>query len=244
MPARPAGVLPTSLVRALPYVGGTLDYLRDPTAFMAHHLERHGPVSEMPFLGRRWTVLIGPDACSTALRNADKAFANRPGWGELVGPFFDGGLMLLDFEEHHRHRRLMQQAFTRDRVEGYAAALSPAIQQLLGDWPTHGPVDAYPALKSLTLDLATQVFMGGADLTRAEQDRINRAFVDCVQAATAFVRLSVRGRAGAVRSRDAGCSSRSCGSACRGTARATVTTSSRRCATSSTATTAWATRTS
>ena len=61
-------------------------------------------------------MLLGPDACGAALRNADKAFANGPGWGELVGPFFDRGLMLLDFEEHHRHRRIMQEAFTRDRI--------------------------------------------------------------------------------------------------------------------------------
>ena len=66
-------------------------------------------------------MLLGPDACGAALQNKDKAFANGPGWGELVGPFFDRGLMLLDFEEHHRHRMMMQQAFTRDRLAAYTS---------------------------------------------------------------------------------------------------------------------------
>ncbi|MFL6158022.1 MAG: cytochrome P450, partial [Marmoricola sp.] len=178
--------------RGIPLIGGTFAYIADPTAFMTDQLARFGPVSEMDFIGRHWTVLIGPDACGEALRNADKAFASKPGWGALVGPFFDGGLMLLDFEEHHRHRRLMQEAFTRDRLSGYAAALGPAVARGLDAWEPGPGFRAYPALKELTLDLATQVFMGGVELTTPDElDRVNRAFVDCVQAATTFVRLPV-----------------------------------------------------
>lgn len=159
---------------------------------MSDHYARFGPVSHMYFIGKRWTVLLGPDACGEALRNADKAFANKPGWGELVGPFFDGGLMLLDFEEHHRHRRLMQEAFTRDRLASYTAALGPAVAAGLDAWSPRQGFLAYPALKDLTLDLATQVFMGGVELTDPDElTRVNRAFIDCVQAATAFVRLPV-----------------------------------------------------
>jgi cytochrome P450 len=180
--------------RGLPWIGGTFAYLRDPLQMMREHYDDFGPVSEMDFVGRRWTVLLGPDACGEALRNADKAFANAPGWGALVGPFFDRGLMLLDFEEHHRHRRLLQEAFTRDRLTGYAAALGPAVAARIDRWQPRPGFAAYPALKALTLDLATEVFMGGADLASPDElDRVNRAFVDCVQAATAWVRLPLPG---------------------------------------------------
>lgn len=176
----------------IPGIGGTLAYIRDPLGFMTDHYQRFGPVSEMGFIGKHWTILLGPDACGEALRNADKAFANKPGWGELVGPFFDGGLMLLDFEEHHRHRRLMQEAFTRDRLTRYVAALGPAVAAGLDQWEPRGEFLAYPALKELTLELATSVFMGGAHRAEpGELDRVNRAFVDCVQAATALVRLPI-----------------------------------------------------
>lgn len=180
--------------RGFPYVGSTFSYVRDPLAYMRAHHDRYGPVSEMDFVGRRWTVLLGPDACAEALRNPDKAFANKPGWGFLVGPFFDGGLMLLDFDEHHRHRRLLQEAFTRDRIEGYTAALGPAVAAGLDSWVPAAGFRAYPALKDLTLDLATQIFMGGADLAGPEEfDAVNRAFIDCVQAATALVRYPLPG---------------------------------------------------
>ena len=180
--------------RGLPYIGNTFDYIRDPLGFMTDQYRRYGPVSEITFLGHRSTVLLGPDACAAALRNADKAFANKPGWGQLVGPFFDGGLMLLDFEEHHRHRRLLQEAFTRPRIEGYVDALGPAVAAGLDSWRPASDFRAYPALKELTLDLATQIFMGGADLAGPEEfARVNTSFIDCVQAATALVRYPLPG---------------------------------------------------
>ncbi|AEF41655.1 P450 heme-thiolate protein [Hoyosella subflava DQS3-9A1] len=161
---------------------------------MQRTLKRHGPVSEMTFLGKRWTALIGPQACEVAFRNADKAFANGPGWGELVGPFFDRGLMLLDFAEHHQHRRIMQGAFTRDRLRGYTGALQGPIRRTVEAWPQAERFEIYPAIKSATLDIATQVFMGGADLAGpAELARVNNAFTDCVQAATALVRRDIPG---------------------------------------------------
>ncbi|MDN5896375.1 MAG: cytochrome P450 [Nocardioides sp.] len=180
--------------RGLPYIGRTLDYVRNPQTMMRSQYDGWGPVSDIDFLGKRWTVLLGPDACGAALRNADKAFANKDGWGYLVGPFFDRGLMLLDFEEHHRHRRIMQSAFTRERLEGYTATLQPAVESGLARWQPDTRFRAYPALKELTLDLATEVFMGGADLASADElERVNQAFIDCVQAATSLVRFNVPG---------------------------------------------------
>jgi cytochrome P450 len=173
-------------------VGQTPAYVRDPLRMMREHHARYGPVSEMTFIGDRWTVLLGPDACEAALRNADKAFASGPGWGRLVGPFFDRGLMLLDFEEHHRHRRIMQAAFTREHLAGYTAALQEPVRRAVAAWRPGPAVQVYPALKSLTLDVATDVFMGGVEPTdRGELDRVNAAFVACVQAATCLVRADL-----------------------------------------------------
>jgi cytochrome P450 len=180
--------------RGVPLVGKTLAYVRDPLKLMREQYDACGPVSELDFVGGRSTVLLGPDACGAALQNKDKAFANGPGWGEVVGPFFHRGLMLLDFEEHHRHRMMMQQAFTRPRLESYTAAMGPAVAAGLDAWQPDRAFCVYPALKSLTLDLATQVFMGGAQLAGDDElERVNEAFVACVQAATGFVRRPLPG---------------------------------------------------
>ncbi|WP_182377455.1 cytochrome P450 [Nocardioides sp. WS12] len=178
--------------RGLPLLGRVTAYAKDPAALMQHQWDTYGPVSPFPFLGQTFVMLLGPDACEEALRNADKAFANGPAWGRLVGPFFGRGLMLLDFEEHHTHRRIMQEAFTRDRLASYVAPMHPAIARGIEAWEVGTDFRCYPALKQLTLDIAADTFMGGAsDTSPDEMDRVNRAFIDCVQAASGVVRARV-----------------------------------------------------
>ncbi|WP_435771989.1 cytochrome P450 [Nocardioides sp. SYSU DS0651] len=178
--------------RGLPFLGRVTAYAKDPVGLMRHQWETYGPVSPFPFLGQTFVMLLGPDAVEEALRNGDKAFANGPAWGQLVGPFFNRGLMLLDFEEHHVHRRIMQEAFTRDRLSSYVAMMHPAIATGMQDWEPRADFRCYPALKQLTLDIAADIFMGGArDTSREEMDRVNRAFIACVQAAAGVVRADV-----------------------------------------------------
>lgn len=178
--------------RGLPWVGRLLDYSRDPVGFYRHQWETYGPVSPFFRAGETGVVVLGPDACEAVLRNKDKAFANGPAWGQIVGPFFDRGLMLLDFEEHHAHRRILQEAFTRPRLAAYTTAMHPAIEQGMRGWGTDAQFRAYPRLKQLTLDIAADIFMGGAkDTSRAQMERVNEAFIACVQAAAGVVRADV-----------------------------------------------------
>ncbi|WAL68322.1 cytochrome P450 [Amycolatopsis cynarae] len=178
----------------LPFIGYTHRYMRDPVALWRERYDRYGPVSWFGSFGSRFVSLLGPDACEVALINRDKAFSNGGGWRYLIGPFFDRGLMLLDFDEHLLHRRIMQQAFTNERLARYAAALHPAVDAGLAHWRPGPGFRAYPAIKELTLDLATGIFMGGAEGSGpARMRRINRAFIDCVQAATSIVRVPLPG---------------------------------------------------
>jgi len=178
--------------RGLPLVGRIFEYARDPVAMMRHQYETYGPVAPFKALNNEAVMLLGPDAVEAALVNKDKAFANQPAWTRLVGPFFGGGLMLIDFDEHHVHRRIMQEAFTRDRLEAYAARMHPAIAAGTADWGTDPGFQAYWRLKQLTLDIAADIFMGGAESTsREEMEEVNKAFIACVQAAAGIVRADV-----------------------------------------------------
>ncbi|MFC5185292.1 cytochrome P450 [Actinomadura harenae] len=176
----------------IPLVGSTLRAMRHPFELSRERYEQFGPVSWSWLLGQRAVTVQGPEAAEAVLVNRDKAFANGPAWGFFIGPFFTRGIMLLDFEEHLHHRRIMQQAFTRKRLQSYQETLAPSIGKGLDAWVPGRGFKVYDHVKQLTLDLATDVFMG-VDLDRAEADRINGAFVDAVRAGTAYVRFPVPG---------------------------------------------------
>jgi cytochrome P450 len=171
-------------------VGHTLRYLRDPEGWAAGRYARYGPVSWARAFGVTLVGALTPDGAEPLLVNRDKAFS-QAGWEYFIGPFFHRGLMLLDFGEHRHHRRVMQQAFTQDRLRAFIGSLGEAIDAGLCRWEPSDRFLVYPALKQLTLDLATVVFMGGG-LGR-QADRINQAFIATVRAGTAFVRRPVPG---------------------------------------------------
>ena len=98
----------------LPLVGHTFQVLSGKLYNSRERYDRYGPGSWTERLRPQAVTFIGPEAVGEVLQNRDHAFANGPGWGFLIGKFFHRGLMLLDFDEHHRHRRIMQQAFTAD----------------------------------------------------------------------------------------------------------------------------------
>lgn len=174
-----------------PFVGYSFQAMHDPVRHARARYDRYGPVSWSTLFGQRFVSLLGPEATGTALQNREKAFGNGPGWSYFIGPFFRRGLMLLDFDEHLQHRRIMQQAFTNQRLAAYLDAMNPAIAHGLAGWPSGRAFRVYPGMKQLTLDLATRVFTGGE--LGAAADRVNDAFAACVRAGTAYVRYPVPG---------------------------------------------------
>ena len=136
---------------------------------------------------------LGPDAAQVIYSNRNKDYSQQ-GWVPVIGPFFHRGLMLLDFEEHMFHRRIMQEAFVRSRLVGYVEQIDKVVSQVVAnDWVVN---DArfllYPAMKELTLDIASMVFMGHEPGTDHELvTKVNKAFTITTRAGNAIIRTSV-----------------------------------------------------
>ena len=102
--------------------------------------------------------------------------------------------MLLDFEEHMFHRRIMQEAFVRTRLVGYTEQVDKVVSKVIAqDWVAN---DArfllYPAMKQMTLDIASMVFMGHEPGTDHELvTKVNNAFTTTVRAGNAIIRTGV-----------------------------------------------------
>ncbi|MBT0565789.1 cytochrome P450 [Williamsia sp. CHRR-6] len=178
-------------ISSKPGIVEVLSSRRDPLAFERKRIAQLGPVSGYHAFGRTWVVPSGPEAAEEILMNKKKTFANGPAWTYLIGPFFNRGVMLLDFEEHRSHRLILQQAFNPAVLRKYMDLMQPMIAERMAAFPT-GKVDLFKEFKALTLDVALEVFLG-LELPKAEADRINKAFLETVQAGVAVIRKPVPG---------------------------------------------------
>jgi cytochrome P450 len=187
-----SGLKPVRGDLGLPILGHLIELFRQGPDFALFMYQTRGPVTfaESPIM--RAVAALGPDATQAVFSNKNKDYSQK-GWHPVIGPFFNRGLMMLDFDEHMYHRRIMQEAFTRSRLAGYVEHIDRVTSQVVADWPTGEPRFLfYPAMKELTLDIASMVFMGhepGTD--KALVTKVNRAFTVTTRAGGAIVRYPV-----------------------------------------------------
>jgi cytochrome P450 len=189
-PPAGSGLKPVMGEPGLPVVGQFVKMVRQGEQHALDQYACYGPVYWARAFGQDIVWVVGPEASKQVLANKGKVFS-QSGWEYLIGPFFTRGLMLLDGEEHLLHRRIMQEAFTRPRLEGYLSQVNELVDKTVPGWPTDEPLLMFPAVKSLSLDIATKVFMGAEH--SAQADHLTAAFVDLVRAGTALVRRPVPG---------------------------------------------------
>ena len=169
----------------LPIIGNTFKLLADPHGFTRNRVAQYGNVFKNRAFGG-WVVdIIGADANELVLFDRNKAFSSEQGWGPILDQLFPKGLMLMDFDHHRMDRRALSIAFKPEPMRHYAGALNRGIADQVKNWGGM-PMQFYPAIKQLTLDLAANSFIGIP--WGPEADKINVAFVDMVQASVAPVR--------------------------------------------------------
>jgi cytochrome P450 len=186
----PDGLKPIMGDSGVPLLGHGVEMLRLGMNYAWKRYESHGPISWVSAFGVKVVSASGPEATQEVLANRDKAYSQK-GWEYFIGPFFHRGLMLLDFDEHLYHRRIMQLAFTADRLSGYMAQVGSVVQSSVSSWAARDGFPVYPALKQLTLDVATKIFM--ASSMGGDSARLTNAFVDTVRAGTSLLRFPVPG---------------------------------------------------
>ena len=191
-PPAGSGLKPVLGDAGLPLLGHTIELFREGPDYLLSLYRTRGPVIFLDSPIMPAIAALGPDATQAVFTNANKAFSQK-GWRAVIGPFFKRGLMLLDFDEHMYHRRIMQEAFTRTRLAGYVEHIDRAATTAVTNWPTNDPRFLFhPAMKELTLDVASLVFMGhppGSD--HALVTSVNHAFATTTRSGGALLRRPV-----------------------------------------------------
>ncbi len=175
-----------------PIVGTTIEQLRDPIGFARKMAASFGPVYRTNSFGGRFVQMLGPDANELVLFDRDKVFSSEQGWGPVLNLLFPRGLMLMDFEAHRADRRTLSVAFKPEPMKLYAETLGPAFGERVKSWSGKS-LNFYPEIKRLTLDQAATAFLGIP--WGPESERINKAFVDMVQASVGIIRAPWPGTA-------------------------------------------------
>lgn len=177
--------------RGMPIFGSTFKMLKDPVGFGQYMRERYGDVYWANSFFRNHVTLLGPDGNEFVLMDKDKNFSSEKGWAPYLERLFPRGLMLIDFDEHKAHRHIMAAAFKTAPMKGYLDSMNDAMPERIAEWGKRGSFEFYTAIKALSLDLASIVFLGLKP--GPESKKINSALTDMVAASMGIVRVPIPG---------------------------------------------------
>lgn len=158
---------------------------RDPLTALTRLAREYGDVAGIP-LGRRPLVLLShPDDIRDVLVVNHQRFhkpeigRDLPGSKSLLG----NGLLRSEGEFHRRQRRMIQPAFHRQRIAGYAATMSRYAQETCDRWRDGDTLDMDAEMMRLTLAIVGKTLFD-TDVERDEAAGVRAALTTAMRLGT------------------------------------------------------------
>ena len=173
--------------RALPVLGHLRQLLSDPTAFL-RSLPAHGDVVRIRLGTRTTYVVCRPELVSRVLIEDRRHYDKGGPFFDNVGQFFGEGLATCPDARQPRLRRLVQPAFARSRLDGYADVIGREVAAAVKPWRDGQILDAYPAMQMLAMRITVATMFAGwcaepgasAELLRQVDTLVSGAFLRMV----------------------------------------------------------------
>ena len=136
----------------LPFLGKTVEFVKDTLAMCNKHYERYGPVSRLDMVkNQRVLMCLGPEFNEATLFDPKGNFSVAGGYASSLGGLYPDGMLTRDDVKHKRTRRASQPAFKNDALKTYVDMLIPIQERRIQDLPIDEEFIFYDNIQQLSL---------------------------------------------------------------------------------------------
>lgn len=161
------------------------DMERDPLGTLSDFRQRYGDVAQINLGLLRMVLLCAPADVEHVLQKNHTGYDKNTFDWKMLKPVVGEGLLTSDGAKWLRQRRLMQPAFHRKRVAGFASMMTNCAASLGDRWETpareEAVLDVHAEMTRLTLDIVTRALFGADVSSHAAE--VGRAFTTLNRAA-------------------------------------------------------------
>ena len=159
-----------------PFLGKTVELVKDTLAMCNKHYDRYGPVSRLDMVrNQRVLMCLGPEFNEAALFDPKGNFSVAGGYASSLGTLYPEGMLLRDDKKHKKTRRASQPAFKTDALKSYVDMLIPIQERRIQALPIDEEFVFYDNIQETLMDVAARVFIG-LDERSPEAQRLNYLF--------------------------------------------------------------------
>ncbi len=144
-----------------PRVFQTLGFMIGGVRYLERCRRRYGDAVTMGTLFDSGFVMVFDPALVKELFQGSNSQLHAGEANALLGPILgQRSVLLLDEDEHLRHRRLMLPSFHGKRMQVFAEVMREAADQEIDSWPVGEPFAVMPSMQSLTLRVIMRAVFG------------------------------------------------------------------------------------
>ncbi|MCB1615923.1 MAG: cytochrome P450 [Pseudomonadales bacterium] len=176
----------------LPIIGHMIEFVKDLRGLVTRQIEKHGAVSKINFMGNKGLLVAGPDAMQKILLDPNRDFSNEMGFKNNLAKFFEGGILLRDFDEHKVQRRIFQSAFKNDPMRTYVQTMNEIMSDDMDAWQDIENFVLFPHIKKTLLTTACKIFVGVERGTPAF-DRLYKDYIDMLEGMASIIQIEIPG---------------------------------------------------
>ncbi|MEP6535356.1 MAG: cytochrome P450 [Bryobacteraceae bacterium] len=169
-----AAVLPPG-PKGRPFVGVFAGFRKDPPLFLLNVARQYGDVAFFTMGRQEFYLLNRPEYVQDILVTHSGKF-QKSRIMQRSKILLGEGLLTSEGQLHLRQRRLVQPAFHRQRIAGYAAAMVEAAGRAAGRWTDGETRDISEEMMRLTLTIVAETLFGAT--VEEDADEIGRAITD------------------------------------------------------------------
>jgi len=161
-----------------PWLGVLPEFRRNPPEFLLKVAREYGDIARLSMGAQRIYALSDPESIKDVLVTHQTNF-KKSRMLERARALLGDGLLTSEGEYHHRQRRLVQPAFHRDRLAGYAAAMVEIAARFRDQWEPGASLDLAQEMTRLTLAIVARTLFS-ADVS-SEAGEIRAALAQTME---------------------------------------------------------------
>jgi len=145
-----------------PVIGHTRVFQDDPLHQFTRWAATYGDAVSLRIPGVDFALVLHPDGVKHVLQTNAKNYSKQTRGYEKMRLFLGNGLVTSEGEFWKRQRRIAAPAFHRQRIEGFAGAMTRATADMLARWGAEGLAerDIDREMMALTMRIASETLLG------------------------------------------------------------------------------------
>jgi cytochrome P450 len=140
-------------------VRNLVGFASDQLALVRRLADRYGDVVRLKLFGRDFFLVSHPDDIEAVLVTHARSMG-RDAYAVILQRALGLGLLTNDGDSWKRQRKLMAQAFTPKRIQGYAASMARVGAASLGSWRDGAEVNLHQEMSRVTMEVVSDALFG------------------------------------------------------------------------------------